>query len=113
MATSLQQLDRAEYDLLAALAQVRTARKKQAAMQPSGGDILRKAGSDPLCIDVAGRLFHRQIDGSYREVNRDPTGPIVIAGVGGGRAAAETEERAIKMLKRTAVLGHVLPRPVR
>jgi hypothetical protein len=117
MATAaFNRLESAELGLLDALVKIRNAKRveadKEAARLPRGADLLRKAG-DPASIDVNGRLFHRQTDGTYREVARDPTERVYISGTGGGRAAAETEERAMKMIRRTAVVGHVMPRPAR
>jgi hypothetical protein len=132
--TRVQELEKSEVELLLALAQIRDAKKralaKEAATLGHGAELLRKQGNFPLQIDVAGRLFQRQPDGSYREVvegsargnavqnTRDNPRtsvpqPIAIPGTGGGRAAAEVEDAAVKMILRTRVLGHVTSRPVR
>src|SRR5713101_5929125 len=108
--TSLAEIERAEFGLLDALTKLRAAK----ANVLRGTDTLRKvAGSDPAMLDIGGRAYVRLPDGTYRPLGTDPTERVYISGTGGGRAAAETEERAMKMIRRTAVVGHVMPRPVR
>jgi hypothetical protein len=106
---SLAEIEKAEHGLVDALSKLRAAK----ANVLRGTDTLRKSGSDPAMIDIGGRAYSRQSDGTYRPLGTDPTERVYISGTGGGRVAQETEERAIKMIRRTAVVGHVLPRAVR
>jgi hypothetical protein len=66
-----------------------------------------------VVIDVGGRAYSRCADGSYRALGTDPTERVYISGTGGGRAAQETEERAIAVIKAHRNPGRILPRPTR
>ena len=124
--TTDRELEGAEIELLTALAQVRDARKRLAAKAGGGydRDAIRKSRA-PVQIDVGGRAYLLQTDGSYKPVAtggpsdgmgaRHPAAPVptvTVSGQGGGRQAAAEEDQAVAVIKRLRVTGHIPLRPV-